>query len=108
MKKLKWISELTENHDKPSLNFINSLDFSKNSLLYNDLLNLFEENNIKFEIIKGYKFDSKNELESSFRIITLKILDIENDYQRIINLIDKENFSYKKDKENIKIELINY
>lgn len=107
MKKLKWVSELTSNHDKPSLNFINSLDFSKNSLLYNDLLNSFEENDIKFEVIKGYKFDSKNELESNFKIITLKVLDMENDYQRIINLINKEIFLYKKDKENIKIELIN-
>jgi len=101
---LHWVSELTEYHDRPTINFVKSLEYSENSMKFNNLLLKLEDNNIEFEIIKGFKWESKNELEKSFRIITIKLKDMEN-YSRLEEFT-KDEFTTKKDKECVKIELI--
>lgn len=76
-------SKLTSNHSNPTENFLNSLKFRDNAFNLTNFLSVLNDNNVSYEIISGFKHDSEDEMENTFKKCTIKLEDagiIENYY----------------------------
>jgi len=83
--------DLNKNHQ----NFIKSLKFSKNILLFNDILNSLNAN---IEIIQGFDCLSNDEYISTFKKITIKFIDEPNNVL-ILNTKEKYKYNYERNNE---------
>lgn len=94
-KSLKWVSELTSISDEPTKNFIESLNYNSNAIVFNDLLEIIEDNEIEFELLNGFDYKSKNEKEKNFSIITIKLNDRPENLLNF-NLLSDDNILKEK------------